>query len=124
MNSRNKGKRGERDWCEFLRQRGYDARRGQQYRGGEDAPDVVCPRLGWLHMEVKRSERLRIREAMEQAAGDAGPGQVPIVAHRENGKEWLVTLRAEAFVNLLTAISPPCEGGSGDGENNNNNEKG
>ena len=29
--SREKGKRGEREFCELLREHGFDARRGQQY---------------------------------------------------------------------------------------------
>ena len=34
MNSRNKGKRGEREFAALLREHGFDARRGQQFAGG------------------------------------------------------------------------------------------
>lgn len=54
MNSRDKGKRGEREFASLLREHGFDARRGQQFAGGADSPDVVSDALAWLHVEVKR----------------------------------------------------------------------
>ena len=102
--SRDKGKRGEREWASFLRTRGWTtARRGVQHQGGPDAPDVVCPELEGFHFEVKRTERLSLYDAMAQARTDAG-GKVPIVAHRRNKCEWLVVLRAEDFSELLRGI--------------------
>ena len=71
MNSRNKGKRGERQWRDELRSHGYQARRGQQFSGSPDSPDVVCDGLPWIHFEVKAVERLNIEQAMEQARRDA-----------------------------------------------------
>jgi Holliday junction resolvase len=38
MNSRAKGKRGELEIAKVLRENGYDAHRGQQYKGGADSP--------------------------------------------------------------------------------------
>jgi Holliday junction resolvase len=108
VNSRNKGKRGERQWRDELRANGYGARRGQQFSGSPDSPDVVCDGLSWIHFEVKAVERLNIEEAMDQARRDAamskvqGPkSKVPIVAHRRNFRPWLVTMGAEAFFRLL-----------------------
>ena len=72
MNSREKGKRGERQWRDELRANGYGARRGQQFSGSADSPDVVCDALSWIHFEVKAVERLNIEEAMEQARRDCG----------------------------------------------------
>jgi Holliday junction resolvase len=71
VNSRNKGKRGERQWRDELRSHGYQARRGQQFSGSPDSPDVVCDGLPWIHFEVKAVERLNIEQAMEQARRDA-----------------------------------------------------
>ena len=56
MNSREKGKRGERELAGELRRHGYDARRGQQYCGANGDADVVG--LPGLHIECKRVERL------------------------------------------------------------------
>ena len=39
--SRDKGKAGERELASKLREYGYDARRGVQFHGGPDSPDVV-----------------------------------------------------------------------------------
>lgn len=122
MNSRNKGKRGERQWRDELRANGYAARRGQQFSGSPDSPDVVCDGLPWVHFEVKAVERLNIEGAMEQARRDAaiskvqGPkSKVPIVAHRRNFRPWLVTMEAETFFRLVRG---DFTGGNGEAELN------
>lgn len=71
MNSREKGKRGERQWRDVLRAHGYMARRGQQFAGSPDSPDVVCDELKWAHFEVKNVEHLNVYDGMEQAERDA-----------------------------------------------------
>lgn len=97
MNSRQKGKRGEREWAAYLREQGYhDARRGQQFAGGGDSPDVVCDSLP-IHWEVKRVEKLNVYDAMNQAMRDRGQGKVPVVAYRRNDHRWLVVMEADAF---------------------------
>jgi Holliday junction resolvase len=111
MNSREKGKRGERQWRDELRAQGFQARRGQQFSGSPDSPDVVCDQLRWVHFEVKAVERLNIEDAMEQARTDCRTenaecrtgrtGKVPVVAHRRRFRPWLVTMEAETFFRLL-----------------------
>ncbi len=106
MNSRAKGKRGERQWRDELRAHGYPARRGQQFAGSPDSPDVVCDALKWIHFEVKSVERLNIQDAMDQARRDAG-GKVPIVAHRRSFHDWLITMGHETLFNFLGGLLPP-----------------
>lgn len=106
MNSREKGKRGERQWRDELRANGYTARRGQQFSGSPDSPDVVCDELGWIHFEVKAVERLNIEDAMEQARRD-GTRKTPVVAHRRSHRRWLVTMDAETFFQFLRGTLPP-----------------
>ena len=77
------------------------ARRGQQFAGGTDSPDVVCAELGRLHFEVKFVEALNIRSAMEQATRDAGPSKLPLVAHKTSKMPWLITLPADALFTIL-----------------------
>lgn len=109
MNSCQKGKRGERAWRDELRAAGYlKARRGQQFSGGKESPDVVVEELPWLHNEVKCVERLNIQEAMDQSIRDATT-KTPIVAHKRNNCEWLVTMRAEDFFKFLRGTLPPCQ---------------
>lgn len=98
MNSRRKGKGGELELAAILREHGYDAHRGQQYRGGGDSPDVTG--LPGVHIECKRVERLDLDAAFEQATRDAAPGEVPAVFHRRNGKPWKVTVSLEDFLRL------------------------
>lgn len=101
INSRAKGVAGERDWRDFLRSHGIQARRGAQYQGGTESPDVVSEDLPLWHFEVKRTEALSIYTAMSQAIEDSGGRKFPCVAHRRNGKEWLVVLRADDFIKTL-----------------------
>lgn len=101
--SREKGKRGEREFAEALRGLGVEARRGAQHRGGEGSPDVVTS-LDGFHFEVKRTEKLSLWPSVEQAKRDAGQG-VPVVAHRANRREWIAILRLEDFVELALKAS-------------------
>lgn len=97
INSKKKGKRGELELAALLRSYGYETRRGVQYQGGQDSPDVVG--LDGIHIEVKRQERLNIIEAMEQADKDSGEN-IPVVFHRKNRTPWLVTLHLDDFMNM------------------------
>ena len=108
MNSRQKGKVGEREFAALLREHGFDARRGQQFAGGADSPDVVSDALAWLHVEVKRVQNLNLTDACVQAEGDCG-GKPWVVAHRRNHAPWLITMRAETFFNFLRGAYP-CQG--------------
>ena len=73
VNSKQKGKRNELAWAHILRDAGFkDARRGQQYRGSEDSPDVICAELSWFHFEVKSGKRINIWQALDQAWADKG----------------------------------------------------
>ena len=98
MNSRDKGKRGERELAAALRAQGYSARRGQQYCGTSGDADVVG--LPGVHIECKRVERLNLDAAIAQAVRDARPGEMPVVMHRRSRKPWLVTVGLEDFLTL------------------------
>ena len=100
MNSRNKGKVGEREFAALLREHGFDARRGQQFSGSPDSPDVVSDALVWLHVEVKRVQKLNLAEACAQATRDA-QGKPWIVAHRRNREPWFITMDSDALYTLL-----------------------
>lgn len=97
--SRDKGKRGERNWAALCREYGFDCRRTAQFCGktGEAADVVGIP---GIHQEVKWVESLNLRKAMEQAERDCGEN-VPIVAHKKNGQEWLVTMRAVDWLEMM-----------------------
>lgn len=97
MNSREKGKRGERELASALKVYGYGTRRGQQFSGANGDADVVG--LPGVHIECKRVERLNIQDAMDQSKRDA-KGDIPVVMHRKNNCEWLVTMRLEDWIDF------------------------
>jgi Holliday junction resolvase len=102
--SRDKGKRGERELArELTRLFGVKARRGQQYCGGPDSPDVLVD-IPNIHIECKRAERFRLYDAIDQAIGDAGVGQVPIVMHRSNLNPWVAVVLLDDLPKLASLI--------------------
>lgn len=103
MNSRNKGKRGELEFVHYLKARGIEARRGQQYAGGGDSPDVIAGHpLKNSHIEVKRREAGNPYHWLEQAKTDAAVDKLPFVAHKRNGKNWIVILDIEDFLYIMS----------------------
>lgn len=100
-NSRQKGARAERQLAKELRKFGYEARRGQQYSGANGDADVTG--LEKIHIECKHVERLNIHDAMEQAKRDAREGEKPVVMHKKNRTEWLVTMPLYDWIELYKA---------------------
>ena len=105
MNSCQKGKEGERELARYLTERGLEARRGQQHRGGTDSPDVLVEALPQFHFEVKRTERLRLWEAIDQAREDAAGGRTPLVVHRPSRRQWVAILDLDDLLELLCPCS-------------------
>ena len=102
--SRRRGADGERELSHRLSTYGFDCRRGQQYHGGGDSPDVVG--LPGVHIECKRVERLNIEAAMVQSRRDAeGTDDIPVVMHRRNREDWKVTMDLDEFMNLYIAAT-------------------
>ena len=85
VNGKQKGKKGELELAKAFRQYGYDARRSVQYNGKaeEGQPDILG--LPKIHVECKRTERLNLYDAIEQAKRDSkGTENLPVVFHRKN----------------------------------------
>ncbi len=98
--SRDKGKRGEREVVELLKLYGFEARRGQQFKGTSDSPDVVhnCTPL---YIESKRREAFNLYAAMAKADDEKSPEQSSAVFHRRDNQRWLVTMDAGEFLELM-----------------------
>lgn len=100
VNSNRKGKTGERELARVLTALGYPAERGQQRKGGEDSPDVICPSLKAWHIECKVTASCQmfstatLEKWMAQARKDAGGKRAPIVIHRWNraGHWWVLVM--------------------------------
>ena len=103
INSREKGAKGERELARKLNEYGYESRRGQQYCGANGDADVVG--LPGVHIECKRVERLNIYDALAQSKSDARDGEIPVVMHRKNHCEWLVTMTLAQWVELYREYS-------------------
>ena len=101
---RERGKRGELMLRDVLRRWGWlAAERGQQRAGGADSPDVRGgPRD--VHFECKFTERLNAREALRQAEGDSGPGEVPVVAWKRAREPWVAVMRLDDVLALLREL--------------------
>ena len=107
MNSRAKGCRGELEaskaWALAM---GGTARRGQQFAGGNDSPDVISSYPG-IHLEVKRTERGNPYDWLAQARRDC-QGKCPAVLHRRNSQPWLLIMElSDAQRFLLEANAGP-----------------
>lgn len=107
-NSRAKGARGELEASkEWVRVMGGTARRGQQFAGGKESPDVVSSHET-LHLEVKRCEAGNPYRWVEQAVRDAGD-KVPVVLHRRSNKPWLLVVRLSDAPRLAQAVAEASE---------------
>ena len=103
LRSRNKGKRGEREAAaEIRRLFRTDARRGRQYCGTDESPDVVTD-IDNVHFEVKRRETLRLYEAVAQAVDEAG-NNIPVVLHKQNHKPWVAIVRLDDLPRLAVQL--------------------
>ena len=101
--SRQKGKRGEREAAaELAVVFACEARRGVQFQGGPDSPDVVLEGVN-VHVEAKRVEAINIYKAMQQAVQDAGE-KVPSVWVRKNNEESLFIVRTKDLRRLFDAV--------------------
>ena len=101
VNGKRKGKTGELELARKLKEHGYDVRRSVQYNGKEEEGQADLLGLPGIHIECKRTERLSIYDAMDQAKRDSeGKEQIPVVFHRKNHCEWLAIMTLADFMNL------------------------
>lgn len=107
MNSREKGKRGEREFRDVLRAAGYcKARRGQQFSGEQGNPDVICPELPDIHWEVKRCNVTKPYTWVEQAFRDSKTTYA-VVAHKKNLGDWIAILPMDDLLEIIRRSDLP-----------------
>ena len=106
MNSRDKGKRGEREIAQRYAELGFDSKRTAQLQAGGDHHGVAdVSGVPGIHIEVKRVESLNIWKALEQSERDAADGNIPTVHFRRNRTDWYVALPFADFARLLDQSS-------------------
>lgn len=103
MNSREKGKRGERQAAEALKTHlGWQAFRSAQVSGKMSADLLGVPPQ--IHVEVKFYESIAALKFMRQAETDAKE-KIPFVVMRENkSPEWVVMIKLKDLKELTNVI--------------------
>lgn len=100
-NSKQKGNRFERHVASLFRSEGYNfARRGQQFTGLRGDADVVG--VPGIHIEAKHHERGHglMYDWMSQAKRDARENELPVVIHKKNNHNVLVTMEFDDWITL------------------------
>lgn len=97
--SQRKGRSGEIELVNILRDNGIPADPGQAVSYGS-TPDVVG--VDGIHVEVKRVEKLNVLTAMNQSIRDSEKFKdgLPTLFHRRNRSPWLVTMRLTDWLKL------------------------
>ncbi len=95
--SRDKGVRGERLLVHFLKDHGFDVKRGMVWL---KQSDVIG--LDGIHIECKVNESLNVRKALDQAVEEAEKKKdgLPAVFWKKSRKEWVTVMRTEDWVIL------------------------
>lgn len=106
-NSKQKGKRIELEFVNFLKKGGFHARRSQQYCGANSDADVECEELLNFHLEVKGGQQVpsKVYKFMEQAIEDSGivkEPKVPICILKRDREDFLVVMRGEEWLKLVS----------------------
>lgn len=103
--SRSKGKRGELDARDQIREHwaAPDCRRSQQYCGSESSADLLNALPGG-HVEVKRIKAIAAMRYLEQADRDRAAGDFPIVVMREDRGGWVVMFKIEDSKRFSDAL--------------------
>lgn len=100
--SKSKGARGEREAAKELNKIfNIEARRGRQYSGSPDSPDIVA--MPEIHFEVKRTERLQLYPSLDQSTSDSEKA-IPVVLHRKNRRRWVLVAYLDDIPELCNIL--------------------
>lgn len=100
MNSKRKGNAGERELRRILQER-YGLEDAQRTEGSGRYGDGDIKNVPGLHIEAKRTERVNLYKAYEQATGDLGVSEkIPVVFHRRNNGGWMAFLSLDDLMRL------------------------
>jgi Holliday junction resolvase len=98
---RNKGARGELEVIKLMHAAGWPHAHRNFASGAAGYSDIAHGPAG-VAWEVKRTERLRLRDAWAQVTADAQRrGDMPILATRWNGAGWVAVVELDELLTLL-----------------------
>ena len=111
-NARRKGAAGELEAAKALNAvlPHAKARRAQQYCGHHTAADLVCEGLPGIMVEVKRRQSMNIHKVMSESVQHCTDGVLPMILHRKDNEQWLLTIRLEDLplaLKKLKGINEP-----------------
>lgn len=97
-----KGRRGELELAEILKERGFAAVPGAALNFGQEADVTGLP---GIHIEVKRHERLEISRWYQQAQQDAARMKdgKPAVIYRQNRRPWMIVMTLSNFLDVYNS---------------------
>lgn len=99
LNSRGKGKRGEREVVEQLRKWWPEAARNLD-QFGDNKEDVL--HVPGVHFQIKRvGTTIRLWEALQQAESEAKAFDIPILVFRRDRGQWYGALPLDELIALL-----------------------
>jgi len=98
---RQKGVKGEREVMKLFDETGF-AVRGLEGLGDHIATKGKAGGLLAFHIEVKRQERVRVREWLKQCRAETPEGMIPLVCFRENGETWAAVLALDDLLGLVS----------------------
>ncbi len=108
INSKQKGKTGELEACRDIENAlclpSHTLHRSAQFCG-KDGQSADIRGIEGIHFEIKRTERIQIYDAMEQAVSDCKPENVPTVVFRRNHSPWMVTIQLSDLKKFAQAIA-------------------
>lgn len=105
INSKAKGKRGERYVVNEFKEHGYDCNRTAQFKGNTGRADDI-EGIDYIHCEVKFVENLSLSKAMEQAVRDSRASKrqaYPTVFHKKAREKLMVTMLFDDWINLYNS---------------------
>ena len=104
-NSRRKGKTGELEAAHEINALlpNAQARRAQQFSATESSADLLAPGLPNLFLEVKRRQSMNPHKVMDECEEHCG-GLHPLILHRKDNTDWLVTFRLQDIREIVTAL--------------------
>jgi hypothetical protein len=104
-NARRKGKTGELEAAHEINilLPNAQARRAQQFSATESTADLLAPGLPNLFLEVKRRQSINLHKVMDECEESCG-GLSPVVLHRKDNTDWLITFRLQDIREIVTAL--------------------
>ena len=106
-NARRKGAAGELEAAHALNAvlPHAQCRRSQQFNGDKTAADLTCDGLPGVMFEVKRRQSMNIHKVMAESLAHCTDAMLPVILHRKDNEEWLLTIRLEDLPKALEKLS-------------------